>query len=323
MIEISQNNPTKNMNQRSPRLFIPLIIVASTVALGALNGCPTTAETNIEQAQFALDHCNPASSTADTACQQAVDDANAVLATDPTNVEAGILASSGYLGLAGVDFLQFAAKLVALQSGSTNDFKQVQTLVSDVESTNSRTIDLVQLQSSKTVLVTAMAGQSSGTPLNDRGFFQLGIIQAIDGFVRPIKSISTDSSGNIDASNITDATADILKQNYINSDSNLSTSGTTDDKTLKATREGYCRCKLSLFGYGAACVRDLVKCELQSSTPTGTEQDYNNDGTCGTAASPGKKASGATCGTAGGGTDDCAALRSPSGLVACKASNTE
>lgn len=312
------------MKRRSSRLFeFVFLTIISAATLGALSGCPTTAETNIEQAQFALDHCNPSSATADASCQQAVDDATAVLTTDPGNVEAAILASSGYLGLAGVDFLQFAAKLVALQSGSTNDFKQFQTLVSSVESTNSRTIDLTQLQSSKTVLVTAMAGKSSGTPLNDRGFFQLGVIQAIDGFVRPIKTITTDSSGNIDASKIDDTTADILRQNYINSDSNLSTSGTTDTSTLKATREGYCRCKLSLFGYGAACVRDLVKCELQSAIPVGTEQDYNDDGTCGTTGALGKRASGATCGTAGGGSDDCASLRSPSGLDACKASNTE
>ena len=271
-------------------------------------GCPSSLDSQLDTARFALDHCNPSDSTTNASCQQAVDEANAALVADPGNVEAAILSSSGYLGLAGIDFLQFASKLVDVENNASTEFKQFQTLVSTVESTNSRSIDISPLLNASSVLSTTLAGKSADSDLNKRAFFQLGAIQSIDVFVRPVKLLSYDASNHIDLNQIDDAAADLLKQQFIDSDDNLSSGGTTDDKTLKASREGYCRCKLQtrLGGYTAACVRDLLRCELSNTETEDTEQDYDGDGT-----------------VVGDRVHDCDALINPPGKETCKDQNSQ
>lgn len=299
-----------------------LVLVSFTALL--LGGCPSSTDSALEAAKFALDHCNPADSATSTSCQEAVDQATSILTGDPTNVEAAILASSGYLGLAGIDFLQFAAKLVDVQSNSNADFKEFQDLVNDVESTNARTIDTDQLKSAVDVLVTALAGKTGDTGLNKQGLFQLGATQTLDNFVVPAKLVTIDANGDADPDSITSDVAERLRQNFLTSDDNISASGTDDADTLHAIREGFCLCDDSLFGYSAACLRDLMRCELSDTDPDGTEQDYNNDGTCGTGGVAGTAVGGGTCAAAGGGSTDCDSLTdsSTSAVQSCKDSNT-
>lgn len=304
-------------------------VTAMCILMGSLNsGCPSTTETNLENARFALDRCNPSDSTTDSYCEQAVNDAQAVLTADPTNVEAAILVSSGYLGWAGVDFLRFASELLDVQSSSNSeaDFQEFRTLVRNVETAstdtpNPRTISLPRLRSAVSVLETTMAGLTItiDDDLRDSALFQLGAIQTLENFVLPIKLITIDlTDDHIDPSEIGDTEAAVFKQNAANSDNNLQSSGTDDESTLKATREGDCRCRLADprgTNYGAPCLRDLMRCELSTTETENTEQDYDGDGVCG-------ETGVTTCATAGGRTGDCNALINPPGVESCKSSGT-
>ncbi len=268
-------------------------------------GCPSDTSSGIERARFAIDKCDPSDTNANSFCQTAIDEAEAILLLEPNNVEAAMLASSGYLGLAGIDFLQFAGKLIEAQNTTDADFKEFRNLVTDVESTNNRTVDLDRLRTSITTLETAINGLPTTTDLNKRAYFQLGTVQAMETFIVPVKLITIAADNTIDPSNITDETATILEQNFINGDDNLLASGTDDAETLSAMREGYCRCQKSRFGYGAACIRDLMACELSTTDTEDTEQDYDADGV-----------------VAGDREDDCESLVNPPGVADCKSKNT-
>lgn len=271
-------------------------------------GCPSSADSRIEAAQFALDRCNPADSTTATSCQEALDNATAILTDDPGNVQAALLASSANMGLAGIDFLQFAAELVEVQSSAEADFKEFRDLVTEVEADNARTIDLTYLRSSVAVLETAMADKAADSDLNERAFFQLGAIQSIETFVLPVKLITFDPNGEVNPDEITDDTAETLKENFLNGDDNIQAGGTTDADTLEGMREGHCRCELADplgANYGGACIRDLMRCELSDTGTEDTEQDYDGDGTL-----------------AGDRENDCDALINPPGVDTCKGQDT-
>lgn len=258
-------------------MVFTLLLVTGFFGTGG--GCPSGTQSDIEAARFALDRCNPADSDTAADCQEAVDLAEGVLADDPNNVDAGMLAASGRLGLAGIDFLQFASELLEAQNDDTADFKQFRDLVDKVETDNARTIDLDQLRSSVTVLAAALTGLSADSDLNSRAFFQLGIHQTIETFVLPTKLVVFDAGGEVDPSSIDDDVAEILRANFIDGDDNLLASDTDDPETLDAMREGYCLCvENAPGGYSAACVRDLMVCELSDTGTEDTEQDYDGDG---------------------------------------------
>jgi len=300
----------------SKNIFGVLILSAT---LSSLTGCPAETEIHLEEARAALDICNPTDSNTSTSCQTAIDAAKLVLDADSTNVEAAILSASGHLGLAHVDFLQFVGKLTDVESnstGATTDLTQFQSLISTVETVNSKdgrtgTISLDELKTAIDVLNTSLTGKTNDTDLNKRGMFQLGAMQGLDTFIRPIKRTKVNATTKVvDPSDITSDDADFVKKNGQNSDNNLSSSGLSDSNTLKATREAFCRCTnlpLSL-PYNEKCLRDLIRCELSTVGTEDTEQDYSGNAV-----------------VTGDRTADCAALKAvkdTAGYTTCKSSGS-
>lgn len=298
-----------------------------------LTGCPPSdTESGIEAARFKLDGCNPSKSATVTICQEALDLLTPILASEPTNLEAAVLASSARLGLAGVDFLKFAEKLVGLRDSTTGDFQQFADLIGSVEKDRGEELNTDRLRDAVTVLSTALAGLSGDTDIKKRALFQLGATQAVETFVLPVKlttALSTTGTGTrtYDSSKIdkvTPAVADTLKENFLKGDDNLTGGGTSDSKTLDAQRKAYCLCTHSTFGYSDFCVRDLMRCQLSGgTTPTGTEQDYDGDIKCGDGGKVGfaNKAHTTNCATAGDYTEDCDALVKPTGTIKTNVDN--
>ncbi len=280
------------MSRLAIKSFFSVVIVFVWFVFVGASGCPTATESNLDTARFNIDKCDPSDSTTFTTfCQAALDAATLILADDPTNVEAASIASSARLGLAGVDFLQFISKLVGAQSTSTQDTKEFADLITEVEAANGVTINRTQLRAAGAVLETALTGLS-GNSLTNSAFFQLGAVQAVETFVTLAK---------VSAGTFTDSDVSQFKSNAKNGDSNLSVAGVSDANTLRATREGHCRCKLADplgENYGTSCLSDLKTCFIESSgIPI---QSY------------------------GAGADRasrCSALENPSGVATCKDTN--
>jgi len=299
-----------------PKFFILLLNLSFVFVL---SHCSSTNETLLEEARFALDSCNP-SKPAETlaSCQDALTKATAIIndsslsANDPVKIEAGILASSANLGIAGIDFLEFAGKLSGLVDNQTKEgegFQQFLTLIGDVETTNKQAISVDSLRSAVTSLQSVLPDQTSDTDLKKRALFQLGVTQSLETYVRPLKLIGISSinktAATIDPSSISDTDATTLRKSLITSDDNVKAGGTTDANTLSAMREGFCLCETNAAGgYTGACLRDLLRCQIKTNTE-GTEQDYNGNGIFGV--------------TGGDRTADCAVLKTSSAAVTtCK-----
>lgn len=249
----------------------------------------------LEQARFLLDQCNPTSETSLDNCTNAAAKMDTLQESDPDNLEAASLESSAYIGLAGIDFLQVASRLAGLQDDDTDNFIEFRTLVNEIELDNGREIDLADLLLAQTVLSglldTATAGEE-----NQEAFFQLGIIQAVDSFIRPVKIAGI---GAINVGNIDDDVATVVAGDLVDGDNNLDNGGVDDADILSAVREYYCRCSLN-GGLDAACLRDLMRCSLSSTASP--EQDYDGSG----ANSRG----------------DCTTLLDPAGLSDCSNEDT-
>lgn len=260
-----------------------------------LLSCADRIDSLIEQAKFALDRCDPAVASTLPNCTTAVEKADEIQTFDPANVDAAVLESSGRLGLAGFDFLQLAARLADLQNVAEEDFAEFRSLVTDVEAENGREIDLDELAAAVTPLSGALTGVTADEN-NERAFFQLGMIQAIDAFIRPVKVAGEDA---VSVADIDDTMSAIVSDDFVSADGNLVASGTTEDDILRPVRENFCRCSLN-GGFTAACLRDLMRCEL--SDTAAPEQDYNGD--------------------AAADRTDCLTLVGPGGLSDCGGTDT-
>ncbi len=296
------------------------------VTIGSCGGLASL----LDQARFHLDQCNPSDTTTAASCQSAVNAALEALGIDAstldgqanddtastsqetieagiaalaavgdTEIEAAALASSGFLGLAGVDFLQFTEQLTDAQSTDTEDLQEFQDLIDEVETENGEEIDTDQLRLAVAILDGILEGITADDDLRESAFFQLGSTQSLEGFILPLKLVTV-TDGEVDASEISDDEAEIIKQNFQNGDDNVSSAGTDDADTLSAMREGDCRCTLADGAdYGGPCIRDLMVCNLGDTGDT--EQDYDGDGV-----------------TAGDRTEDCDGLNNPPGVETCK-----
>ena len=297
------------------RALLLMILASGWFPLGC-NGVNSL----IEQARFALDRCNPTLETSLTNCQAAVDDADEVQTTDPTNLEAASVEASGYLGLARLDFLTFAADLSDLGNNAEGDFAEFRTFVSDYETdlntdqeTTGLAIDLDNLQAAKDSfgdLLEDVEVGDDGIAIDEtarQASFQLGVIQALDAFIRPVK-IAGEAAA--DVADIDDTVTAAVLADFLDADNNLVVGGTTEEESddlLRPVRENYCRCSLN-GGLTTNCLQDLMRCELnpdaadETGDNGGVEQDYNGDGDANDA--------------------DCATLLSPDGLDACGGTDT-
>lgn len=264
------------MKKRILRGLAPLLLMVFVFPAG----CNVTASL-IETARFLMDQCDPAeapSADESDACSQAAAKTEIVLDDDATNLEAATLNSSAHLGLAGLEFLDIAEQLTDLQESdnSGNDFSQFQDLVATIEET--RAINLDELTLAQERLLIALTGVDAA-PSNESDFFQLGLLQAVDAFIRPAK-LAGDNAANADTA-ITEAVTIIVEANFIAADNNLVLGGTTDTDVLGPIRNNYCFCKINAGGFGGfdtTCLRDLMKCELAGAAAT-PSQDYDASGT--------------------------------------------
>ncbi len=271
-----------------------------TVTLSLMASCGGT-QADIEAARFLLDQCNATIEATLPNCTAASVKLTAVLAADPTNQEAATLLSSAQLGLAGLDFLSIAQTLT---ENTDDTYAQFRTLATDIETDIGREIDIDAFEEALPPLITALTDVTA-TEDNENVFFQLGILQAVDAFLRPVKIAGTDAA-DITATTFDDIIVD-LRTNFVNADNNLVDGGVTDNDILEPVRENFCRCSLN-GGLTAACLRDLMRCELNpdledgDADNIGIEQDYNEDATTTDA--------------------DCETLLAPAGLSTCSATDT-
>ncbi|MBI3540533.1 MAG: hypothetical protein HY073_00010 [Deltaproteobacteria bacterium] len=292
----------KKTNFFSAVLFLMLVV--------ALGGCPSDSQTALEEARFLLDKCNPSDPSTVSFCNDAFTKANTVFVdSGSTDVAAAALVSSADLGIAGVDFLEFAEKLGA-QTTTASDFSTFTKAVTDVENERKAidptnfAIDTAKLRAAAAVLETASLGTLAGSNL-----FQRSAIQAMELFIVPAKALNTASGNTVSNTSITTTEFNNLNKSLDGSDSGL-----TDDKTLKAARAGRCLCLQTAFGYtcttGPKCLRDLVRCSNDSGdnkNTQDTEQDYDGDGV-----------------VTGDRANDCDKLLNPTNTAAvdaCKATN--
>lgn len=303
------------------RLF-RTITVFTTITVGALTsgimpmGCGGTNKT-LEEAVFHLDQCNATvEASLTSSCTPALNAATSVLTSDPTNTQAALISSSASVGLARLSILDFLSDLSTLGDANSGAYSQFRTFISTFEDESlggDHELDIDALQDAKDVLDTLLDGvtvdvDSNGVatdPLLKRASFQLGVIQALDAYIRPVKIAS---GGQSNVANLTGAEATRALQDYIDADNNLirgGLSGTRAEDILTPLRENYCRCSLQDSGFVASCLRDLMLCQLylSDSNLVTPENDYNGNATTNST--------------------DCATLLSPSGLTSCSDDDTE
>ncbi len=291
------------------RLAVALFVVA--VATGG--ACPSSEQSLLDELKFALDRCNPVSEPASltTFCQTAVDKGELLIAEAPTDKNARILLSNAYFGRSGLDFLDLLQTFADLSSTAADDFEEIRDALTGVS------VDLTKLRLSVTTL-TDLTGLAAAD--NEDYFRQLGLMRSLEAFVRPVKQSVDDANAFNEAKVVEKIDADeaaIIEEDYLNADNNLADTEVDDDDILSPIRENYCRCSLQnplggSAGFNAACLRDLMRCELNpnvgdTSTSTinnaGIAQDYNRDGALDDR--------------------DCATLLDPTGLSACGGQDTD
>ena len=303
------------------RLF-RTIALFTAIATGAFAsglmpmGCGGTNKT-LEEATFLLDQCNATVEASLTSnCTPALNAATSVLTEDPNNAQAALISSSASVGLARLSILDFLSDLSTLGDSNSGAYSQFRTFISTFESESlggSYELDIAALQDAKDVLNTLLstvtvAVDTDGIatdPLLKRASFQLGVIQALDSYIRPVKLAS---GGESNVSNIDSTQATRIIADYLNADNNLirgGLSGTRADEILNPLRENYCRCSLQSTGFVASCIRDLMLCELYltDSHLVTPENDYSGNSTINSL--------------------DCATLLSPAGLSGCADDDTQ
>ncbi|MBI1909773.1 MAG: hypothetical protein HYS22_06350 [Deltaproteobacteria bacterium] len=278
------------------------VIVGLLVSLGLVYACASGNGTLIEEGKFLMDSCKPTDATTLDGCRTTLEKMDEIQTTDPNNIDAAVLESSAHLGLAGFNSLKLGARLTGLTNDNQDDFLEFRLLVTDTEIENGREIDLAELDASKKPLTDVLTGITPDET-NKAAFFQLGMLQGVDSFIRPVKIAGV---GAMNVAKIDATTTTTVKEDFLNADNNMIASGTTKDDILRPLRENYCRCSLqtplgATAGYTAPCLRDLMRCTLSGTAMP--EQDYNGDG----ALSLG----------------DCTTLRTPTALSTCGGQDTK
>lgn len=292
-----------------------LPILGGLVVLPLFTGCPDQVDNLKESAKFLLDQCNP--TTNDSAilakCTDAATASTDLITADPTGVDGPIFNSSAHLGLAGIDFLQVTAELADLNTSGTagtDDFAEFRALIATIESDNGRAIDLAELDLAKSALTTLLASAPTADDDTKRAYFQLGLVQVIDGFIRPTKLAGAGAANLVGAggiivppatftatSGINLANATLVNDAFVAADNNLVSANTSDTDFLDPIRQNFCFCKAQgASGSGVltaevattgltmtpTCIRDLMRCELISGITTTTALENNYDGVAGT-----------------------------------------
>lgn len=303
---------------RIKRVSLVLLVVPLFSVFLLNSSCAKRQDALREDAKFLLDRCNPTQESSLPNCTAAVTKANELQQIDPGDLDAAMLEASAELGLARFDFLSFLSDLSELQDSGADDFGRFRGFILDYEQALNTNQSLTGLEIVLAEMATAVdvfdglfddaAFDADGVATDEttrRAFFQLGLIQALDAFIRPVKLAS---GGVANVANITDAQATRIQADFINADNNILRGGGDEseiDDVLRPIRENYCRCSLQTplggqAGFNLTCLRDLMRCELYDGN--GIEQDYNDNGDVAVG--------------------DCDTLLDPPGLEACGGTNT-
>lgn len=279
-----------------------VLLLLGIAAFSTGGACPSQSQSLLDDLKSALDHCSPVIDPASltTFCQTAVEKGEELIAESPTDVNARILLSNAYFGRAGLGFLDLLETFADLANTTANDYAEIRDAIQGL------TVDLDDLRSSVSTLTNLVDSEGLTAEGNDDLFRQLGLVRALEAFVRPVQQAGAEAA-NVDA-NIDAAEAATIASDFLNSDNDLVDTDVDDADVLSPIRENYCRCSLQTGGFTAACLRDLMRCELSSAaTDTNTdnlgiEQDYDGDGDADDV--------------------DCTTLLTPTGLSACGGRNT-
>lgn len=229
------------------KTLIPLgLCVAAFLSMA----CGRQFDKLLEEAQFALDSQDYAT---------AITKATEALVATPNDFEATMVLSAAYSGRAGVNLLDLAKKLT--ESGIEDEAFNA---VHDLLAASLTSTGLTDLRSA----VTTLSGFAGTVGSQTRYTFQLGMLQAIEGYALPSLTAQPTVAGTITATSVTSAQKDIVQADLIAADNNLITSGIGADNQLVTTvRKSYCVIKERSAGSGfsQAELQDRVRCELDDN----------------------------------------------------------
>lgn len=303
---------TTTLEMHKRFLFLKLFLLIITAGFLTAGACPSSEDTLLDEVKFALDQCSPTSKpeTIATFCDTAVTKGEELVAAAPADANAHLLLSSAYFGRSGLDFLSLLETFAGLIDSTAKDFVEIRDAIVGID------VGIANLRSSITTLTAFIDEQGLTATGNEDLFRQLGLMMALETFVRPVQLAGTDAADV--ATGLSDASGegDIIKADFVDADNYLSDTNIDSEDLLQPIRENYCRCSLQTGGFTARCLRDLMRCELN---PAAADNDGDNGGV--EADYDGKALP--TNPTDLADDVDCITLLAPSGLSTCAGTDTK
>ena len=224
------------------------------ILIGAFLGSSCGADKSqqhVEDAKFALDQRNWSST---------ISHAEAALDYDPSNVQAVLLLSAGYLGRTGFVVMEFGSVL-ADRAKKYDIFGAIHELM------NKDTFNRADLNASLSVLknnVTPLPGASH--PLYFDYMFQRGMINFLTVYADTSYVAQESDDEDIDPTDITEAMADIAEEYLSDAEDELIAAGLgeTDDLVMNL-RETYCvldTLSTADDDFDLSILQDMVHCQL-------------------------------------------------------------
>lgn len=233
--------------------------------------CASSTEGSLDSARFALDNCKPEDVAA---CETAADEVDKVLAGDPDNISAALIKSSARATQGRVDMLSLISDLTqtTTESGIDQETQKFKFIRSALLGTMT-TADLVYLREGVSTLTDIVDGgaapQDETDPLYRDFYFQLGMLQSLEAFIRPVKLAQPEEDVAVAA--ITGDDAGFVRSDFLNADNNLIKGGIEEGETgwdlVEITRKNYCALKGASIGAGfeTAELRALMECQLNDN----------------------------------------------------------
>lgn len=230
--------------------------IAMICGFAAFSGCASSSDTGIEEAKFALDSGD---------WDKAIQSASAVLADDPSNVEAALALAEAYAGRSGITVM----KLMTTIADRTKDrdlFDAVQDVAIDRPT---KRVHMGDLGSA----IDTLANQLKLEPAPKNSLypdvlFETAVLRIIEAFLTPSYAAQPDNEGAIDAENITEDDRARVQDDLLQADNELEAAGVSDsDGLITNMRETWCVLKnlsAPFDGISLSVLRDLVLCQIST-----------------------------------------------------------
>lgn len=232
------------------------------VALPFVLSCAATStENDLDKARFELDKC---SATSIANCENAVTEADKVLASDPNNIDAAMLKSSALATAAGIGLISTMSD-IADASANVED-KKFQVVHDAVIGTIQ---DINDLRTAITAQ-SGITGPTTDNPEHNDFYFQMGFLQTVEIFARPTILAQPTATAAVTVDNITVDDKSYMYDDFVASDDNLILGGITADgdggDLITVIRQNYCVLHNvstpAAGGFTLAELRDLITCQL-------------------------------------------------------------